>query len=96
MATPLAGTALTGQEDLVHNLEQALTTHGVPSDIVNMVLNLAEFMEHDDKPLALEARLLGDYVSASPPNRESSLTLAGHHIPRICESAPLQRDGVFR
>lgn len=51
------------KEDLVHNLEQAMTTPGVPSDIVNMVLNLAEFMEHDDKPLALEARLLGDYVS---------------------------------
>lgn len=47
----------------MHNLEQALTNPGVPPDVVNMILNLAEFMEHDDKPLAIEARLLGDYVS---------------------------------
>ncbi|GMK56480.1 hypothetical protein CspeluHIS016_0303200 [Cutaneotrichosporon spelunceum] len=52
------------QEDLVHNLEQALTNDGVPSEVVNTILNLAEFMEHDDKPLALEPRLLGDYATA--------------------------------
>lgn len=52
------------QEDLVHNLEQALTNDGVPSDVVNTILNLAEFMEHDDKPLAIESRLLGDYATA--------------------------------
>ena len=28
-----------------------------------MILNLAEFMEHDDKPLSIEARLLGDYAT---------------------------------
>ena len=51
------------QEDLVHNLEQAMTTPGAPSDVVNVILNLAEFMEHDDKPLAIEARVLGDYAT---------------------------------
>jgi FKBP12-rapamycin complex-associated protein len=52
------------QEDLVHNLEQALTNTGVPSEVVNAILNLAEFMEHDDKTLAIEPRLLGDYATA--------------------------------
>jgi FKBP12-rapamycin complex-associated protein len=51
------------QEDLVHNLEVALTNTAIPSDAVNVILNLAEFMEHDEKPLSIEARLLGDYVS---------------------------------
>lgn len=51
------------QEDLVHNLELALTHPAVPPDAVNVILNLAEFMEHDEKPLAIESRLLGDYVS---------------------------------
>jgi FKBP12-rapamycin complex-associated protein len=48
----------------VHNLEQALQNPVVPPDVVNVILNLAEFMEHDDKALAIEARLLGDYVSS--------------------------------
>ncbi|ORY29148.1 armadillo-type protein [Naematelia encephala] len=52
------------QEDLVHNLELALTNSQIPPDVVNMILNLAEFMEHDDKALAIEARLLGDYAAA--------------------------------
>jgi FKBP12-rapamycin complex-associated protein len=54
------------QEDLVHHLEMALTNPGVPPDAVNVILNLAEFMEHDEKPLAIESRLLGDYVSVYP------------------------------
>jgi FKBP12-rapamycin complex-associated protein len=53
------------QEDLVHHLEMALTNPAVPPDAVNVILNLAEFMEHDEKPLAIESRLLGDYVSCA-------------------------------
>ena len=51
------------QEDLVHNLEAALTSPGVSPDVVNIILNLAEFMEHDDKHLNIDAKLLADYVS---------------------------------
>lgn len=51
------------QEDLVHNLELAMMNSSVAPDVANMILNLAEFLEHDDKPLAIESRLLGDYVS---------------------------------
>jgi FKBP12-rapamycin complex-associated protein len=53
------------QEDLTSHLEQALTSPDAPSEVVNTILNLAEFLEHDDKPLNIEARVLGDYVSAS-------------------------------
>ena len=53
----------TEQEDLVHNLETALTSPGLPADIANVILNLAEFMEHDDKNLNIDAKLLADYVS---------------------------------
>lgn len=84
-----------GQEDLVHNLEQAMTTPGVPSDIVNMVLNLAEFMEHDDKPLALEARLLGDYVSGFDLLILPRL-ISGDHVPRLRQSSSLQGNGILR
>lgn len=41
----------------------AITSPGVPADVVNMLLNLAEFMEHDEKALSIEPRLLGTYVS---------------------------------
>ena len=47
----------------MHNLEQALMHPEVPPEVVNIILNLAEFMEHDDKPIAIESRQLGDYVS---------------------------------
>ena len=49
----------------MHNIDLALTNPGIPPDVVNVILNLAEFMEHDEKPLAIEARTLGDYVSDS-------------------------------
>ncbi len=60
----------------MHNLEQALTNPGVPPDVVNMILNLAEFMEHDDKALAIESRLLGDYVNPLLPSPASFAEMA--------------------
>lgn len=51
------------QEDLTKNLEAALSNNIVPPDVINVILGLAEFMEHDEKTLAIEARVLGDYVS---------------------------------
>jgi FKBP12-rapamycin complex-associated protein len=50
------------QQDLTQNLEVALSNPLVPPDVINVILNLAEFMEHDEKGLAIEARVLGDYV----------------------------------
>jgi FKBP12-rapamycin complex-associated protein len=40
-------------------LEAALASPTIPPEIVTALLNLAEFMEHDDKRLPLDTRTLG-------------------------------------
>ncbi|GBF92738.1 hypothetical protein Rsub_05107 [Raphidocelis subcapitata] len=47
------------QEQLVRSLEAALAAPTIPPEIVTALLNLAEFMEHDDKRLPLDTRTLG-------------------------------------
>ncbi len=44
------------QEALVRSLEAALASPSIPKDIVTTLLNLAEFMEHDEKSLPLDTR----------------------------------------
>ena len=44
------------KEQLVRSLEAALASPTIPPDIVTTLLNLAEFMEHDEKKLPLETR----------------------------------------
>ena len=46
----------TMQEQLVRSLEAALASPTIPPDIVTTLLNLAEFMEHDEKALPLDTR----------------------------------------
>ncbi|KDN41769.1 putative TOR1-1-phosphatidylinositol 3-kinase [Tilletiaria anomala UBC 951] len=48
------------QEDLVRAIEAAFDAPEIPDQVVHMLLNLAEFMEHDDKALPINIRLLGD------------------------------------
>jgi serine/threonine-protein kinase mTOR len=48
-----------GQEDLVRNLETALLSPNIPPEILQTLLNLAEFMEHDDKSLPIDIATLG-------------------------------------
>nr|ABB13529.1 target of rapamycin kinase [Chlamydomonas reinhardtii] len=47
------------QEQLVRSLEAALASPTIPPETVTALLNLAEFMEHDDKRLPLDTRTLG-------------------------------------
>lgn len=47
------------QDDLVRSIETAFDAAEVPDDVVMRLLNLAEFMEHDDKALPINIRLLG-------------------------------------
>ena len=47
------------QEKLMRSLEAALASPTIPPDIVTTLLNLAEFMEHDEKALPLDTRTLG-------------------------------------
>ena len=47
------------QRGLVQSLEAALASPSIPPEIVTALLNLAEFMEHDERPLPLDTRTLG-------------------------------------
>ncbi|CAL9151414.1 unnamed protein product [Musa hybrid cultivar] len=47
------------QEQLVRNLKTAFSSQNIPPEILATLLNLAEFMEHDEKPLPIDTRLLG-------------------------------------
>ena len=51
------------QEDLIRSLEIALMSDAIPPEILQMLLNLAEFMEHDDKPLPVDIGALGKYAA---------------------------------
>lgn len=50
------------QEELIRSLETALTSPSIPPDILQVLLNLCEFMEHDDKALPIDIRTLGQYA----------------------------------
>ena len=50
------------QEELVRSIERALTSPNIPPEILQILLNLAEFMEHDDKALPIDIRALGKYA----------------------------------
>ena len=47
------------QDQLVRSLEAAFASPTIPPEIIATLLNLAEFMEHDEKPLPVEIRTLG-------------------------------------
>jgi serine/threonine-protein kinase mTOR len=47
------------QRELVRSLEAALASPSIPPEIVTALLNLAEFMEHNERPLPLDTRTLG-------------------------------------
>uniref|UniRef100_A0A1D1Y0I7 Serine/threonine-protein kinase TOR n=2 Tax=Anthurium amnicola TaxID=1678845 RepID=A0A1D1Y0I7_9ARAE len=49
----------TSQQQLVRNLEQAFSSANITPEILATLLNLAEFMEHYEKPLPIDIRLLG-------------------------------------
>ncbi|CAO2815870.1 unnamed protein product [Amaranthus hypochondriacus] len=49
----------TSQRQLVRQLETAFSSPNIPPEILATLLNLAEFMEHDEKPLPIDIRLLG-------------------------------------
>lgn len=48
------------RDDLIFHMEIAFQSPDVPDQVVHALLNLAEFMEHDDKALPINIRLLGD------------------------------------
>ncbi|EKM51709.1 uncharacterized protein PHACADRAFT_262011 [Phanerochaete carnosa HHB-10118-sp] len=50
------------QEDLVRSLETAITDPLAPPDLVHRLLDLAEFMEHEEKALPISNSTLGEYA----------------------------------
>ena len=50
------------QEDLVRSIETAIRSPTIPAELAHRLLNLAEFMEHEDKALPIENRTLGEYA----------------------------------
>lgn len=50
------------QEDLIQSLCAALSSPQNPPEIHQTLLNLVEFMEHDDKPLPIPIQTLGKYA----------------------------------
>ncbi|KZZ93990.1 TorA protein [Ascosphaera apis ARSEF 7405] len=50
------------QEELVRSIDMALTSQNIPPEILQILLNLSEFMEHDDKALHIDIRTLGKYA----------------------------------
>jgi FKBP12-rapamycin complex-associated protein len=51
------------QDELLRSLETALTSPSIPTEIVQIILNLAEFMEHDERSLPIDIKMLGAYAS---------------------------------
>ncbi|TGZ84962.1 FAT-domain-containing protein [Ascodesmis nigricans] len=51
------------QDELVKSIETAITSPHIPPEILQILLNLAEFMEHDDKALPIDIRTLGIYAA---------------------------------
>ena len=52
-----------GLDDFIASIELALASPTIPSEILQMLLNLAEFMERQEKPLPIDIRLLGTYAT---------------------------------
>ncbi|KAI0272361.1 atypical/PIKK/FRAP protein kinase [Gloeopeniophorella convolvens] len=50
------------QEDLVRAIDYAITSSTAPSDLIHRLLNLCEFMEHEDQRLPIENGILGEYA----------------------------------
>ena len=51
------------QEELLKSFETALASPHIPPEILQVLLNLCEFMEHDDRALPLDIRQLGKYAA---------------------------------
>ncbi len=50
------------QEDLVRAIDRAITSPTAPSELIHRLLNLCEFMEHEDQRLPIENSILGEYA----------------------------------
>lgn len=86
------------REALVRSLEAALASPSIPAEIVTTLLNLAEFMEHNEKKLPLDTRqvLLSELCQAhcASENVTGLINLAGF-MQRNEMKMPLDTRQVF-
>jgi FKBP12-rapamycin complex-associated protein len=66
------------RDQCVYSLKSALDAPSIPPEILQKLLNLAEFMEHDDKPLPIDIKVtLHSHTHA----RTHLATLFAHCVP---------------
>jgi FKBP12-rapamycin complex-associated protein len=53
------------QNELVRNLEKAIVSVSTPPHVLQSLLNLAEHMEHDERPLPMDIQMLADISQKS-------------------------------
>jgi FKBP12-rapamycin complex-associated protein len=51
------------QDKLVKEIRQAIESPAIPADILTTLLNLAEYMEHSEKALLADYKVLGEYAA---------------------------------
>ncbi|KAJ6555230.1 phosphatidylinositol 3-kinase [Mycena sp. CBHHK59/15] len=78
------------QDHLVRSIEIALTSPTAPSEVIRRLLDLAEFMEHEEKPLPIDHSTLGEYsmkfVAYAKALHYKELEFFGNASPAILES----------
>ncbi|KAJ7667024.1 phosphatidylinositol 3-kinase [Mycena rosella] len=78
------------QEHLVRSIEIALTSSVTPSEVIRRLLDLCEFMEHEEKPLPIDHSTLGEYsmkfLAYAKALHYKELEFFGNASPAILES----------
>ncbi|KAJ7718399.1 phosphatidylinositol 3-kinase [Mycena maculata] len=78
------------QDHLVRSIEAALTSQNTPSEVIRRLLDLCEFMEHEEKPLPIDHSMLGEYsmkfLAYAKALHYKELEFFGNASPAILES----------
>ncbi|KAJ7215054.1 phosphatidylinositol 3-kinase [Mycena pura] len=78
------------QDHLVRSIETALTSPIAPSEVIRRLLDLCEFMEHEEKPLPIDHATLGEYslkyFAYAKALHYKELEFFGNPSPAILES----------
>ncbi|KAJ7093820.1 phosphatidylinositol 3-kinase [Mycena belliarum] len=78
------------QDHLVRSIEIALTSPITPSEVIRRLLDLCEFMEHEEKPLPIDHSTLGEYsmkyYAYAKALHYKELEFFGNASPAILES----------
>ncbi|KAJ7174943.1 phosphatidylinositol 3-kinase [Mycena crocata] len=78
------------QDHLVRSIEIALTSPVAPSEVIRRLLDLCEFMEHEEKPLPIDHTTLGEYsmkfLAYAKALHYKELEFFGNASPAILES----------